>query len=191
MRRSGPGKAYRQGIAFIEADEISRFIGSDKSKNRSHEKRKELAGPRPVGKKDRTTGKVSARMLQGTDSLTPHAYARPIKGCSVPVGAGSDHREDDTGGATIPSFRHRGLKELYEEGKSRHVIPSHQEKLRNILTALGHGNGLDSMNRAGFRPHKLRGNPKGRYAVSVSGNWRVTFRFEAGRAVGVNYVDYH
>ena len=43
----------------------------------------------------------------------------------------------------------------------------------------------------GFRLHALAGELRGHYAVSVSGNWRVTFRFEAGHAVDVGYTDYH
>ena len=47
------------------------------------------------------------------------------------------------------------------------------------------------MNLPGFRPHGLRRALKGHYAVSVPDNWRVTFRFEDGAAVDVDYVDYH
>ena len=47
------------------------------------------------------------------------------------------------------------------------------------------------MNLPGFRFHALTGRMKGHYAVSVSGNWRVTFRFEDGHATSVDYVDYH
>ncbi len=47
------------------------------------------------------------------------------------------------------------------------------------------------MNLPGLRLHELKGDMKGHYAVSVSGNWRVTFRFEDGTAVDVDYVDYH
>ena len=47
------------------------------------------------------------------------------------------------------------------------------------------------MNLPGFRLHMLKGRLKGHYAVSVSGNWRVTFRFEDGSAVDVDYLDYH
>ncbi len=47
------------------------------------------------------------------------------------------------------------------------------------------------MDLPGFRLHELKGRLKGRHAVSVSGNWRVTFRFEDGSAVDVDYVDYH
>ena len=47
------------------------------------------------------------------------------------------------------------------------------------------------MRLPGFRLHELKGSLKGHWAVSVSGNWRVTFRFEDGAAVDVDYLDYH
>ena len=47
------------------------------------------------------------------------------------------------------------------------------------------------MDIPGFRLHPLKGRKRGHYAVSVSGNWRVTFRFEDGNAVDVDYLDYH
>ena len=59
------------------------------------------------------------------------------------------------------------------------------------MAALDNSRGPEGMNLPGFRLHGLRGRLKGHYAVSVSGNWRVTFRFEDGLAVDVDYVDYH
>ena len=47
------------------------------------------------------------------------------------------------------------------------------------------------MNFPGFRLHSLKGEMKGHHTVSVSGSWRVTFRFEDGFAVDVDYVDHH
>ena len=47
------------------------------------------------------------------------------------------------------------------------------------------------MTLPGFQLHALSGTRKGHYAVSVSGNWRITFRFADGHAVDVDYVDYH
>ena len=47
------------------------------------------------------------------------------------------------------------------------------------------------MNLPGFGLHKMRGQLEGHYAVSVSGNWRVTFRFEDGDVADVDYLDYH
>ena len=49
----------------------------------------------------------------------------------------------------------------------------------------------EDMNLPGFRLHQLRGDLRGCWAVSVSGNWRITFRFENGEAVDVDYLDYH
>ncbi len=65
------------------------------------------------------------------------------------------------------------------------------EKLRDILATLDQSRGPEGMNLPGFRLHELKGSLKGQWAVSVSGNWRVTFRFEDGAAVDVDYMDDH
>ena len=69
--------------------------------------------------------------------------------------------------------------------------PAHVEKLRDILAAHDLSRGPEGMNVPGFRLHELKGSRKGQWAVTVSGNWRVTFRFEDGSAIDVDYVDYH
>jgi proteic killer suppression protein len=91
----------------------------------------------------------------------------------------------------IRSFRHRGLKALYDGRTARRVAPEHIEKLRDILVVLDRGRSPEDMNLPGFRLHQLRGDLRGCWAVSVSGNWRITFRFENGEAVDVDYLDYH
>jgi len=91
----------------------------------------------------------------------------------------------------IKSFRHRGLKALYEDGRSGKVAQNHIAKLDRILTTLDRSNGPQGMDLPGMQMHQLKGALKGYYAVSVSGNWRVTFRFENGDAVDVDYLDYH
>lgn len=91
----------------------------------------------------------------------------------------------------IETFRHRGLKELYEQGRSAKVTQTHIARLLRILTALDSSSSPEGMDVPGFRLHPLRGRMKGFHAVSVSANWRVTFRFEDGRAVDVDYIDYH
>ena len=91
----------------------------------------------------------------------------------------------------IASFRHRGLKGLYDGRTVRRVAPAHVERLRDILAALDLSRGPEGMNLPGFRLHEPKGPMKGHWAVAVSGNWRVTFRFEDGAAVDVDYVDYH
>ena len=91
----------------------------------------------------------------------------------------------------IRSFGHRGLKALYEGRRPAKVAAGHVEKLARILSALDRSSGPEGMDLPGFRLHPLKGRLKGLYGVSVSGNWRVTFRFEDGQAVDVDYVDYH
>ena len=89
----------------------------------------------------------------------------------------------------IKSFRHRGLKALYEGHRPAKVTPGHVAKLARILTALDRSSGPEGMDLPGFRLHSLKGGMKGHF--SVSGNWRVTFRFEDGHAVEIDYLDYH
>ncbi|MFI5021141.1 MAG: type II toxin-antitoxin system RelE/ParE family toxin [Alphaproteobacteria bacterium] len=91
----------------------------------------------------------------------------------------------------IRSFKHRGLQALYDGRTARRVAPQHVEKLRDILAQLDQSRGPDDMNLPGYRLHPLKGTLKGHWAVSVSGNWRVAFRFEGGHAVDVDYLDYH
>ena len=91
----------------------------------------------------------------------------------------------------IKSFKHRGLKALYEGKTIRRVMPEHLQKLVDILAALDHSRTPMSMDLPGLRLHELKGRQRGYYAVSVSGNWRVTFRFVDESAVDVDYVDYH
>lgn len=91
----------------------------------------------------------------------------------------------------IVSFRHRGLKALYEGGTSRRVAPGHVRKLLDILAVLDSSREPRDIDLPGLGVHPLKGELKGHYAVTVSGNWRVTFRFKDGDAVDVDYLDYH
>jgi toxin HigB-1 len=91
----------------------------------------------------------------------------------------------------ILSFRHRGLKALYDGRTAGRVTPHHVDRLRDILAVLDQSRSARDMDLPGFRLHALKGILKGHYAVSVSGNWRLTFRFEDGHAAEVDYTDYH
>jgi len=91
----------------------------------------------------------------------------------------------------IKSFKHRGLEALYDGRTTKRVAPAHVEKLRDFLAVLDRSRRPQDTNLPGFRLHALKGRLKGYFAVSVSGNWRVTFRFEEGHAGDVDYVDYH
>ena len=91
----------------------------------------------------------------------------------------------------IASFKHRGLKALYDERAARRVAPEHVQKLRDVLAVLDRSRRPQDVDIPGFRLHPLKGELKGHYPVAVSGNRRVTFRFEEGDVVDVDYLDYH
>src|SRR5690242_1652835 len=91
----------------------------------------------------------------------------------------------------IRTFRHRGLKALYDGRTEKRVSAQHTTKLRDILAVLDRSRVPEDMNLPGFRLHALKGELKGHWAVWVSANWRVTFRFQAGDVHDVDYLDYH
>ena len=91
----------------------------------------------------------------------------------------------------IKSFRHARLEAFYHKGVTRGLPPEHLRKLRRILTALDQSENTQQVALHGVEPHALKGPFSGTYAVKVSRNWRVTFRFEDGHVYDVDYVDYH
>ena len=91
----------------------------------------------------------------------------------------------------IKSFKHKGIKELYETGRASGVNPQHLERLRKILALLETSETIDDMDLPGLNLHDLKGKRKGSLAVKVSGNWRVTFKLKNGDVLEVNYEDYH
>ena len=91
----------------------------------------------------------------------------------------------------VKSFRHKGLKKFYETGSVAGVQSSHKTRLRMILAALDTSLEIGDMDVPGFGLHPLKGRLKGRWSVSVSGNWRITFEFREGNAYVLDYEDYH
>lgn len=91
----------------------------------------------------------------------------------------------------IKSFRHKGLRTLFESGSAAGVQPNHAKRLRMQLAALDTAQAIDDMDIPGFRLHPLKGELVGRWSVSVNGNWRVTFEFREGNAYVLDYEDYH
>ena len=91
----------------------------------------------------------------------------------------------------IISFAHKGLERFYRSGTTSGIQSKHVKRLRLILTNLDQAENPDDMDLPGLRLHELKGNRKGIWSVSVSGNWRVTFRFTGKDAEIVNYEDYH
>ena len=93
--------------------------------------------------------------------------------------------------AVIKSFRHKGLRRLYETGSTAGVQASHERRLRMQLVALDTALRIEDMDIAGFCLHPLKGKEKGRWSIWVNGNWRITFEFRDGNAYVLDYEDYH
>ncbi len=91
----------------------------------------------------------------------------------------------------IVSFRHKGLKLLYEKGDRRRVSPDHVDKVERILARLDEAAEPANMDLPGYRLHPLKGGLAGCWSVSVSGNWRIVFRFDGAHDCDVDFVDYH
>ena len=91
----------------------------------------------------------------------------------------------------IQRIRHKGLKRLYKSDVATGVQATHRNRLRRILTNLDVAMQPDDMDLPGYNLHPLKGDRKGEWSVDVSGNWRVTFRFEGTDVTDVGYEDYH
>lgn len=91
----------------------------------------------------------------------------------------------------IRSFRHKGLRRLFEDDDRSKVDAQDIEKLARILARLQRSRVPQDMAAPGFRLHPLKGRLKGFWAVTVRANWRVIFRFEGEDAADVDLIDYH
>ncbi len=85
----------------------------------------------------------------------------------------------------------QGTASLFETGSKAGIQPHHAARLGRQLARLDLAKAAADMNVPGWGLHALAGNLAGRYAVSVSGNWRLTFGFDGGDAVHIDYQDYH
>jgi proteic killer suppression protein len=91
----------------------------------------------------------------------------------------------------IKSFRHKGLKRFHSTGSTSGIQVEHAVKLGDQLDMLDAAEIAKDMDKPGWRLHPLRGQYKGRWAVTVNGNWRLTFEFRDGNACILDYEDYH
>ena len=91
----------------------------------------------------------------------------------------------------IVSFRHKGLRKYFESGSPAGIQPAHAKRLKMQLAALDTAQTIDDMDIPGFRLHPLRGSGNRRWSITVNGNWRITFEFENGNALVLDYEDYH
>jgi proteic killer suppression protein len=91
----------------------------------------------------------------------------------------------------IKSFAHKGLEDLFYKGSTKGIQTQHADKLRRLLDRLDAAGVVQDMDYPGSGLHQLKGDLKHHWSVKVSGNWRLTIRFENGDAYIVNYQDYH
>jgi len=91
----------------------------------------------------------------------------------------------------IRTFKHRGLKKLYERGDRSHLNSEQVNRIEDILARLDVAVVPSDLDLPGYGLHPLKGKLKSFWAVKVSGNWRIIFRFRAGDAFDLNLIDYH
>jgi proteic killer suppression protein len=91
----------------------------------------------------------------------------------------------------IRTFKHRGLKRLYERGDHSQVQSDRLERIEDILARLDVAVVPSDLDLPGYGLHPLKGKLKGFWAVKVSGNRRIIFRFQDGDILDLNLIDYH
>jgi proteic killer suppression protein len=91
----------------------------------------------------------------------------------------------------IGSFKHRGLKRLYERGDRSGIRPDLLETVEDILARLDEADTPQALNLPGYRLHALKGDLKGFWSVTVRANWRIIFRFQGADAFDLELIDYH
>jgi proteic killer suppression protein len=91
----------------------------------------------------------------------------------------------------IVSFRHRGLRRLYEDNDRSRLPPNQIPKIAVILARLDAADRVQEMDVPALRLHRLKGKLRKFWSVTVHGNWRIVFRFEEGNAFDVDLIDYH
>lgn len=91
----------------------------------------------------------------------------------------------------IKSWKHKGLRKFFETGSTSGIAATHVSKIGMILQYLDAASKPTDMKLPGMGFHKLQGQLKGYYSVTVNGNWRIIFKFENNHAVLVDYLDYH
>lgn len=91
----------------------------------------------------------------------------------------------------IESFRHKGLRQLFEDDNPKALNSAHVRKVRQILALLDAADKIADLNYPSFRLHPLKGELKGFWSLTIQANWRIIFRFEDGVASDVDFLDYH
>ena len=91
----------------------------------------------------------------------------------------------------IRTFKHGGLKQYFEDANSKKLPADMVKKIQIRLNVLNRAKELKDVALPGLGFHPLKGDRKGEYAITVTGNYRMTFRFEKGDVLDLNLEDYH
>lgn len=91
----------------------------------------------------------------------------------------------------IESYKHKGLKELFEKGRTARIDKNLHRKVRSVLDVLNRANTISEVNQPGYFLHPLKQFTPWRYSVWINGQWRLTFEFINGAALHVDFEQYH
>jgi proteic killer suppression protein len=91
----------------------------------------------------------------------------------------------------IVSFRHKGLRLLYEKDDGSKLPPALLERIRSILSFLDASERVEDMDQPTLHLHPLKGDLRGKWAVTVRSNWRIVFRYSEAGAEDIDFMDYH
>ena len=153
-----------------------------------------LAGAGGVGPGGATWGRPGSGRATNPWSSTWGTEGGYTKWCGK-VGNDSEAIDRCTGTrynpSMIRSFRHRGLRRLYERGDPSRIGADQLDRITLALADLDAASKPSELDLPAYRLHPLRGDRKGLWSISISGNWRVTFRFEDGDVYDVDLIDYH
>ena len=144
--------------------------------------------PRSPDRHRKTQGQVvrysfPAGLFNYPGARIPGDWSRPLL-----IDACTDTRYDFK---MIKTFRHKGLKRLFERDNPSGVRADQVRRIKDVLAHLDLAVRPSDLDLPGYRLHPLQGELKGFWSVNISGNWRIIFRFEDGDAFDVDLVDYH
>ena len=91
----------------------------------------------------------------------------------------------------IKTFRQKGIERFFRQGDTRGINPRQGPRLRRMLDLIDQATALKQLDIRGLYLHPLKGERRGDWAMTVSGNWRITFRLVGEDATDLNLEDYH
>lgn len=91
----------------------------------------------------------------------------------------------------IKTWKHRGIQELFETGKTRRIDQEMVKRTREILSVIDAAKSIKDIDQPGYRLHTLRPYRPDTWTVRVRAQWRITFEFRNGDAYDLDFEDYH